>query len=246
MMPLLEIENLEKSFGANRVLAGVSLSIAAGKNVLLKGPSGCGKSTLLRLIAGLEVPDQGTIRLEARLASGKARILISPPQRGIAMVFQDLGLWSNLTVRENVLLGLAGSQLSRKEKEQRARAALDNCQIASKEFERPYRLSVGEQQRVALARAVAVRPKLLLLDEPFTGLDLALKNSLLEPILELWRQCGTTIILVSHNPFDAGPVSAGVVELQNGRITETGPFDALASSPESALLNQAAYRAQTR
>jgi iron(III) transport system ATP-binding protein len=215
---LLEIENIEKSFGKSRLLTGLSLAVCSGKNVLLNGPSGCGKSTLLRLIAGLDVPARGTIRIEGRLATHHRQLLIPPSQRGIAMVFQDLGLWANLTARQNVLLGLAGSRLTRGEKQQRAQDALDLCQIASKAAERPFRLSVGEQQRVALARAIAVRPKLLLLDEPFTGLDLLLKQSLLEPILDLWRAQGTTVLLVSHYPADAMPLSADLVHLEHGRI----------------------------
>lgn len=218
MCPLLEIENIEKSFGKSPVLAGLSWSVCPGKNVLLNGPSGSGKSTLLRLIAGLDVPGRGTIRVEGRIASHDTRLIIPPCQRGIAMVFQDLGLWANLTARQNVLLGLAGSRLTRSEKQQRAEDALGLCQISFKAGERCFRLSVGEQQRVALARAIAVRPKLLLLDEPFTGLDLVLKQSLLDPILELWRAHDTTVILVSHYPADAMPLSAAFVTLENGRI----------------------------
>ena len=218
MSALLEIEKIQKFFGTRPVLADLSLSVCDGKNILLHGPSGSGKSTLLRLIAGLDVPAVGTIRIQGRLASQNGRIIIPASQRGIAMVFQDLGLWSNLTVRQNVLLGLAAARLDRHEKQKRAQAALDLCHIASKAGEHPFRLSAGEQQRVALARAVAVRPKLLLLDEPFTGLDLPLKNSLLEPILDLCQEHGTTIILVSHHPPDALPLSASLVTLENGRI----------------------------
>jgi ABC-type sugar transport system ATPase subunit len=222
MTAILELESAGKSFGKNCVLADVSFSICQGKNLLLTGPSGGGKSTLLGLIAGLDSLDRGVIRIGGQVASHQDRIIIPPPQRGIAMVFQDLGLWANLSAFQNVLLGLAGLRLGRQEKKQRALAALEFCQIDSKATERPFRLSVGEQQRVALARAVAVRSKLLLLDEPFTGLDLSLKNSLLDPLLDLCRHHGTTVMIVSHNPLDAGPLSASIACLEGGRISQTG------------------------
>lgn len=219
MTPLLQIENVEKAYGKQAVLRGLSLSVSQGENLLLNGASGSGKSTLLRLIGGLEALDRGVIQIEGCLASRDSQIMLPPCQRGIAMVFQDLGLWPNLSVRRNVLLGLSGTRLARHEKNLRAQEALDVCRIASRATARPYQLSAGEQQRAALARALAVRPKLLLLDEPFTGLDPSLKSSLLEPILQLWQQHGTTVLLVSHNTPDAVPLSAKVTTLENGRIS---------------------------
>ena len=152
------------------------------------------------------------------------------------MVFQDLGLWPNLTALQNVMLGLAGVTLSRRQKMERARATLAACEIASKADERPAQLSVGEQQRVALARAMAVRPKLLLLDEPFTGLDLILKNALLEQLRQLSQQLGTTLVMVSHNPFDANAISADVAVLDGGCICESGPLEQLQGRPRSLTL----------
>jgi ABC-type sugar transport system ATPase subunit len=220
MPVLLEIENVEKSFGKNHVLSELSLSVCKGVNVLLSGASGSGKSTLLRLIAGLDVPDRGSIRIAGKLVSQHKKMLVAPADSGIAMVF-------HLTVRQNVLLGLASAGLERRQKQERTDAALELCQIASRAAERPFRLSAGEQQRVALARAIAVRPKLLLLDEPFTGLDLPLKDLLLKPILALWREYRATIILVSHYPPDAVPLGATVVGLENGRIAKLSCVEAL-------------------
>jgi ABC-type Fe3+/spermidine/putrescine transport system ATPase subunit len=236
MPALLEVENAEKSYGANRVLTNLAFSIDAGENLLLLGPSGCGKSTLLRLIAGLNAPDRGLIQISGNLASRDTSIIIPPQKRGIAMVFQDLGLWPNLTSSQNVALGLAGAQLSRREKSERIAAALRLCEVAHRAKERPSRLSAGEQQRVALARAIAIRPKLLLLDEPFTGLDLILKNSLCEQISQLAAQFSTTVLMVSHNPADAAALSASLAVLEDGHIRERGALAQLLQNPQSRTL----------
>ena len=236
MSALAEMENLSKAYGRNRVLSGLSMSVQAQRNLLLTGPSGCGKSTLLRLIAGLETLDEGTIRIEESLVSERGRIVRAPHKRGLAMVFQDLGLWPNLTAFQNVMLGLARVRLSRREKSERVRAILKACDMTSKADARPPQLSVGEQQRVALARAMAVRPKLLLLDEPFTGLDLVLKNALLEQLRQLSQQLGTTLVLVSHNPFDANSISADVAVLEAGTIRESGSLEQLHNRPRSQTL----------
>ena len=237
MSALLQIETLSKSFGKNRLLTDLSLSLDAGSNLLLMGPSGCGKSTLLRLVAGLDTPNRGVIRIGERLASQDNRIIIAPRHRGVAMVFQDLGLWPNLTACENVALGLAGTRLSRRERAERANAMLELCELTAKKKERPARLSAGEQQRVALARAMAARPKLLLLDEPFTGLDLVLKNSLVKYISQLAPQFGASVLLVSHNPLDACALSASLAVLEDGHICETGPFEQVKHNPKSRTLS---------
>lgn len=236
MSALAEIESLSKTYRGARVLSGLSLCLTAQQNLLLTGPSGCGKSTLLRLIAGLETLDEGNIYIEGSLASEKGRIVQAPHKRGLAMVFQDLGLWPNLTALQNVMVGLAGVTLSRRQKRERAHATLAACEIASKADERPAQLSLGEQQRVALARAMALRPKLLLLDEPFTGLDLILKNALLAQLRQLTEQMGATLVLVSHHPFDAHSISADVAVLEGGRICESGPLEQLQRCPRSQTL----------
>jgi iron(III) transport system ATP-binding protein len=231
MAALLEIENVEKSYGKKRVLCGLSMCLAQGANLLLNGPSGSGKSTLLRLIAGLDAPDRGVIKIEGRIASRDRRIVLPPWRRGIAMVFQDLGLWPNLTVEQNVLLGLAGSpgpvQVGR-----RSGGALTRdekrCRCPGSPRGLPNRHQRRKRDVPTLRRRAAARgvwhapwqfiPSCCSWDEPFTGLDPSLKSSLLEPIQTLWRQHGTTILLVSHNPVDAVPLSAHVVTLQNGSI----------------------------
>ena len=233
---LVEFRNVGKTFRKRQVLLGINIAIRADQNLVLTGPSGSGKSTLLRLIAGLEAPSQGEIFLAGHLASREESVLTSPSDRGVAMVFQDLGLWPNLTALGNVRLGLSGLKLPRREKLERARAALADCQVQHAAREYPHRLSVGEQQRVALARAMAVRPRILLLDEPFTALDIVLKDGLLDQLAQLSAKQTTRICLVSHFPPDALALNAEVAVLEDGRICEQCRLDSLPREPRSRTL----------
>lgn len=234
--PLVEFKNVTKTFRKRAVLFGINLAIAADQNLVLTGPSGSGKSTLLRLIAGLEPPSEGEIFLAGELASSRGSVVTSPPERGVAMVFQDLGLWPNLTALGNVLLGLSGLKLRRRERAERARAALADCQVEHASREYPHRLSVGEQQRVALARAMAVRPRLLLLDEPFTALDIVLKDVLLDQLAQVSAKQTTRICLVSHFPPDALALNAEVAVLEDGRICEQCRLDSFPQERRSRTL----------
>jgi len=235
-VPLLELRNVSKTFRRRTVLTGINLALGAGRNVLVTGPSGSGKSTLLRLACGLDSPSGGEVFVNGRVAFDGRTIRIPPHERGIAMVFQDLGLWPNLTAMENVLLGLSGVKLPRRERKVRARAMLVACHIDAKTGEFPHRLSAGEQQRVALARALAVQPRLLLLDEPFTGLDIVLRESLLVQIVEVSHQFHTSILLVSHQPSDATALGAQVVVLEGATIAEQGDFEQLLQEPCSQTM----------
>ncbi|MGD9853785.1 MAG: ABC transporter ATP-binding protein, partial [Planctomycetaceae bacterium] len=182
---IFEFVAVTKSYGQVRAVHDLSLRLSAGRHTAILGPSGCGKSTLLRLLTGLEAPTSGTILLDGRIVSQTANVLVAPRQRGAAMVFQDLALWPNLTVRQNVALGLSGSHLSRQDSTRRINEAIELCGIAELANRRPGQLSGGQQQRAALARAMAVRPAFLLLDEPFSGIDLAIKAKLLDEIRAL-------------------------------------------------------------
>jgi iron(III) transport system ATP-binding protein len=233
---LVEFRNVGKTFRKRQVLVGINLAIAADQNLVITGPSGSGKSTLFRLIAGLDAPSEGEIFLAGQLASRRESILTSPPNRGIAMVFQDLGLWPNLNALGNVQLGLSGLKLRRRERLERARAALADCHVEHVSREYPHRLSVGEQQRVALARAMAVGPRLLLLDEPFTALDIVLKDVLLDQLAQLSEKQTTRICLVSHFPPDALALNAEVAVLEDGRISEQCRLGSLPGEPRSRTL----------
>jgi len=214
MSALLQLDRVNKSFGATPVLRDFSLAVSPGENVALVGPSGCGKTTLLRLIAGLDAPQTGRIIIDGRTATDGPRIILPPHTRGVAMVFQDLALWPNLTARENVLLGLAGQHLSRTDAQHRADEALARCRAADFADRKPAALSGGQQQRVALARAFAVRPRLLLLDEPFTALDETLAGSMLAETAQLAISFSATLVLVSHRADDARALSCRVAPVE--------------------------------
>jgi ABC-type Fe3+/spermidine/putrescine transport system ATPase subunit len=210
MKPLLEIVGLSHRYGSTVVIDDLSLSLEAGRHLALTGPSGCGKSTLLRLIAGLEAPLKGAILIEGRSATLDSRIYLPPHRRSVAMVFQDLALWPNLTALANVELGLASTELSHKEKRERAAEALALCRISDLGSRKPAQLSGGQQQRVALARALAVRPKLLLLDEPFTGLDAALKAQIIADLTDLSTLHHITLLAATHDPEEAEALACEV------------------------------------
>jgi ABC-type Fe3+/spermidine/putrescine transport system ATPase subunit len=227
-----ELRSVCKSFGTKRVLNDVSLSLPDGQHTTLIGASGCGKSTLLRLLAGLESPDAGEILLDGRVISTANDIFVPPHQRGVSMVFQDLALWPNLTALENVILGLAGLRLTRTEARSQANEMLRTCGIETLKDRRPGTLSGGEQQRVALARSLALSPRFLILDEPFAGLDGPTKCRLLAEVLQIVREKSTTLIVVTHDPFEAVALAEHAVVLDGGRANDAGRIgDLMAQSP---------------
>lgn len=228
--------SVSKIYDRNRVLDEVSFTIPAGEHTAILGPSGCGKSTVLRLLAGLEVPSAGQVLLDGRSVSEPHRVLRPPHLRGVAMVFQDLALWPNLSVIDNVLLGLSGKGLIKKEAEKRAREALALCTIESLADRKPGAISGGQQQRVALARALAVQPSFLLLDEPFAGLDLITKTTLLEEIATLASERKITIVLVTHDPTEATTLCRSALVLETGHVEETGTWEGLLGNPRSEML----------
>lgn len=236
MTPLLRVENLSKCFGTTPVFQAVSFEVHPSQHLALLGPSGCGKSTALRLLAGLDTPTGGRIWLRGQLISEAGKVLIQPNERHIGMVFQDLALWPTLTALENVSLGLAGVRLPRAERRVQAMNALRVCKLDTLASRKPAALSIGQQQRVALARAMAIRPKLLLLDEPFSSLDLPLKEELMAELRQLAEQFAVTLLLVTHDPSEAKGLCSHALVLEDGGICERGTWTELMANPGSKTL----------
>ena len=209
------------------------LTIVPGAHTALLGPSGCGKSTVLRLLAGLEAPSAGHVKLDDVTLSAPGRVLVPPHRRGVSMVFQDLALWPNLTAAQNVALGLGIAPDAAP-----VRDALTACEIGALSDRRPGVLSGGEQQRVALARAIAAEPAFLFLDEPFAGLDLITKETLLERITALRDARGFTVVLVSHDPDEVHALCDHAVVMDGGRVLARGTLTELLEDPPSELVRR--------
>ena len=220
-MSFLEISNLEKSFGSNKVVKDFNLGIEKGEFVSLLGPSGCGKTTVLRMVGGFETPSQGSITID-----GEDVVGLRPNQRNIGMVFQAYALFPNLTVAQNVAFGLKVAGANRAEIKDRVAEMLALIGLADLGSRYPFQLSGGQQQRVALARALAVRPKVLLLDEPLSALDAKIRTSLRREIRDIQQRLGITTIFVTHDQEEALSMSDRVVVMSGGRADQIGtPFE---------------------
>ncbi len=239
---VLELRNVSKLYDGQAALSNVTFTIEPGQHVAILGTSGCGKSTALRLLAGLDRPCEGDVMLNGAVVSTAHTILMPPHLRGVSMVFQDLALWPNLSVIENVRLGLSGANLSRRETATRAAEALHRCGMEPFSNRLPKTLSGGQQQRAALARAIAPRPDFLFLDEPFAGLDLITRTRLLLEIHALATEHRFTIVLVTHDPLEATTLCRSAVVLDGGRIEAAGTLDELLRTPKSEILE--AFRTQ--
>jgi ABC-type Fe3+/spermidine/putrescine transport system ATPase subunit len=215
---LLSLTNVTKRFASHQAVDSVSLEVVAGDAIVILGPSGCGKTTLLRLIAGLEVPDNGEIWLAGVQAAGAGRSMMRAHERGIGFVFQDLALWPHLTVQRNLNFVLESVKMPRAGRAARAMEALKLVRIEQLSSRYPHQLSGGEQQRVALARALVGHPRVLLLDEPFSSLDPELRNALRSELARLQRTLHVTTVYVTHDEGDAAILADRVIEMRAGRI----------------------------
>ncbi len=220
-MSFLAIENLEKSFGANRVVKDFNLAVEKGEFISLLGPSGCGKTTVLRMVAGFETPSVGRI-----VIGGKDVVNLRPNQRNIGMVFQSYALFPNLTVAQNIAFGLKVAGKPRAESDERVAEMLKLIGLTDLGGRYPFQLSGGQQQRVALARAIAPRPQVLLLDEPLSALDAKVRVSLRNEIRSIQKALGITTIFVTHDQEEALSMSDRVVVMHEGIADQIGtPFD---------------------
>lgn len=216
--PFLRVAGVTKRYGQRVAVEDVSARVDAGETLVVLGPNGCGKTTLLRLIAGLERPEAGEISLDGRVVAAAGRNLVPPYGRGLGFVFQDLALWPHLTVRQHLDFVLGTTTMSNDERVERARETLALVRIEALASRRPHELSGGEQQRLALARALVARPRLLLLDEPFSSLDRELRIALRDELARLQRTLRFTSIYVTHDREDADALADRILEMRRGRI----------------------------
>jgi iron(III) transport system ATP-binding protein len=210
----LQISDLHKSFGAHSVLAGLDLEVPAGSFTAILGPSGSGKTTLLRLLAGFQAPDRGSIAIGARVVDAKGTHT-RPEHRKIGYVPQEGGLFPHLNVQANIAFGL-----SRAARRQGVDSLLELVGLGELARRYPHQLSGGQQQRVALARALAVKPEVVLLDEPFASLDAHQRSSVREEVARILRESATTTLLVTHDQDEALSLADLVAVLRGGRIAQ--------------------------
>ncbi len=225
--PRLQILSLSRRFGATSAVSDVSLEIHAGEVTCLLGPSGCGKTTLLRLIAGIEEPDAGEVRISGNIVVGRG-LLVAAEKRSVGLMFQDFALFPHLTVSENVAFGLIGRNLDR---QARIDELLHKVRLEDLRDRYPHEISGGEQQRTALARAIAPRPRIMLLDEPFSSFDDRLRDRIREETLDILRDEGAAVLLVTHVPSEAMRVADQIALMRAGRIVQVGPPLTLYSNP---------------
>lgn len=231
----LDYRDIEKSLGGVPVLRGVSLTVARGECVALLGESGCGKTTLLNIAAGFLRTDAGEVRCGGESLDGAGRF-VPPARRGFAMVFQDLSLWPHMSAGENVAYGLKVRGVGRAERDEAARAALKRVGLDGAADRRPGELSGGQQQRVAIARALAAKPRVLLLDEPFSALDARLRGSLRDELARLVREDGLTALHVTHDQEEALALAHRVAVMRAGCIEQVDTPEKLYREPLTAYV----------
>jgi iron(III) transport system ATP-binding protein len=229
----LVLEGVSHAFARVPVVEDVDLTIAPGELVCLVGPSGCGKTTILRIAAGLEEPQRGRVMMRDRVVAD-ATVHVPPEDREVGLVFQDFALFPHLTAEENVEFGLIG--LGAADRRSRALEVLDQVGMAGFATSYPHVLSGGEQQRVALARALAPRPRLMLLDEPFSGLDARLREQVRDETLHVLKTSGTTTLLVTHDSEEAMFMGDRIAVMREGRILQTGSPANIYYRPSSAFV----------
>jgi putative spermidine/putrescine transport system ATP-binding protein len=227
----LNLDSIEKSFGPFHAVKGVSFSLSQGEVISLLGPSGCGKTTTLRMIAGFESPSAGTIHLAGRdITHMPAR------RRNIGMVFQSYALFPHMSVADNVGFGLRMRGMGRAERDERVSSALDIVRMSTFASRSPKNLSGGQQQRVALARSLAIRPDILLLDEPLSALDLKLREEMRDEINRIVRELKITTVFVTHDQSEALVLSDYVAVMNGGAVEQLDTPTRLYRQPETPFV----------
>ena len=230
-MASIELKNIEKSFGTNKVINKFDIKINDGEFIVLVGPSGCGKSTLLRMISGLESVDIGEIYLDNKLINN-----LIPSKREIAMVFQSYALYPHMNVFENMAFGLKMEKISKSEINQKVNNAAATLQIEDLLGRKPKELSGGQRQRVAIGRAITRSPKVFLFDEPLSNLDAALRSEMRVEISKLHKKMNSNIIYVTHDQVEAMTLADRIVVLNKGNIEQYGTPNEIYSDPNNIFV----------
>ena len=229
--PFVVLKDIAKRWNGQLGVEGISLDIPEGSFTALLGPSGCGKSTTLRLLAGLELSDEGQILIDGRDVTTSAA-----SDRNLSMVFQSYALFPHLSVAENVIFGLKVRRVPKKERQEKLQRALEITGLLGYESRKPGELSGGQRQRVALARAIVAGQRLCLMDEPLSNLDAKLRNSVRKDIKKLQRDLGITVIYVTHDQTEAMSLADTVVLMKDGHIQQVGTPDDLYSRPANTFV----------
>ncbi len=232
-MDALRLEDVSHAFGAILAVDNLSLSVVPGELVCLLGPSGCGKTTVLRIAAGLELLQRGRVLMGGKLVAG-GRNAMPPEARGVGLVFQDYALFPHLSVQDNVAFGLR--RLPAGARRRRAGEALAQVGMETSAAAFPHTLSGGQQQRVALARALAPKPRVMLLDEPFSGLDARLRNQIRDDTLHVLKESGAATLMVTHDPEEAMFMADRVALMRDGRLVQQGRPTDLYFAPADAFV----------
>ncbi|MGE5766512.1 MAG: ABC transporter ATP-binding protein, partial [Bacteroidota bacterium] len=232
-MPALAFDHVSHAFGELLAVNDLSLALERGEVVCLLGPSGCGKTTALRVAAGLEILQQGRVLIDGAVVAGEGRE-VPPEARSVGLVFQDYALFPHLSVADNVAFGLR--RLPGAERRQRVAEALELVGMAASAAAYPHMLSGGQQQRVALARALAPRPRVMLLDEPFSNLDARLRQQVRDDTLHVLKRSGTTTLMVTHDPEEAMFMADRIALMRAGRIVQLGTPANLYYQPAEAFV----------
>ena len=225
------LKDVAKRWNGQLGVEGISLEIPEGSFTALLGPSGCGKSTTLRLLAGLELPDEGQIFID-----GKDVTTSAASDRNLSMVFQSYALFPHLSVVENVVFGLKVRRVPKKERQEKLHRALEITGLLGYENRKPGELSGGQRQRVALARAIVAGQRLCLMDEPLSNLDAKLRNSVRKDIKKLQRDLGITVVYVTHDQTEAMSMADTVVLMKDGHIQQVGTPEKLYNSPNNTFV----------
>lgn len=235
----VRLRGVEKRYGQFHAVKSLDLTVEPGELVTFLGPSGCGKTTTLRMVAGLEIPDSGTVELGGRILDDPARGTHVPPERrNIGMVFQSYAIWPHMRVSANITYPLLVKKVPKDARQAKLREILELVQLTGQENKWPHQLSGGQQQRVALARGLIMEPEVLLLDEPLSNLDAKLRKNMREDIRRIQRTLGTTMIYVTHDREEAEAISDRMAVMFDGKLAQVGTPKEIRENPASDAVKE--------